>query len=611
MKFSQSFTRKIIRILECILLLCACYVCGLKGEQQKFLRETNDSKIEAFAGSDEKAADRPPIDGKDAKTTGKPVADEMIQETEETPYPLLLTPKGTKNIEFAIESEDIFCIYNGEKYGYLKKNGEEITEYIYDAAYPFSEGLACVMVNGKYGFIDENGEEVLPLQYEDAAPFQEGLAYFAAEDEYGFMTKDGTPAFYLDCDSVSSFREGLAYFSLDGKYGYIDKTGQVVIEPLYSDADYFKDDLAFIEIEGHKGAINTKGEIVIPVKYDDMNRSGDYICAWVGNIVSPDEYDYYTLSGDVVSKEEYENRNLSDDMAYPDENENIYMIQEDSRITITDKKGKILLSVKCDYVSSDIYRDYRNYILRRYGDDKQDHILILAENKEADISDTLLKNSITPRIELYWQLTHGKNIEIIYPDNEVAKVQLFDTWNELNYIKKIKLHNVSHSELPVLLAYEKPCIKIGFGFPMSDSTIYGIRDNQLQCLVRGEECGGSARGDYVCFWRDVQSGEILIGNRGNAGGFGGYAVYGSIYKYEEGNAAIIFDYEWIRQDRENYSGQDLYNNAHLFYDDNEVPYTQESIQEAESVNEYTVKEDRVSIEDYEDACSRYQYFNVY
>lgn len=698
------------------MLLCACYVCGLKNEQQKLLGETNKPKLEAFAGSDEKETNRPPADRKDAKTTEKPVAEETTQETEETPYPLLLTPKGTKNIEFAIESEDIFCIYNGEKYGYLKKNGEEITEYIYDAAYPFSEGLACVMINGKYGFINEKGEEALPLIYEDAAPFQEGLAYFATEDEYGFMTKDGSLAFCPECDSVSSFQEGLAYFSIDGKYGYIDKKGQVVIEPLYSDADYFKDGIAFIEIDGCKGAIDTKGEIVIPVKYDSMSRSGEYICALSGNVVLPEAYAYYTLSGDIVSQEEYMNRNLSDHAALQNENENIasadneenkrvllqeklegiydyvgdihngraevklgeyygivdgngellvpveydfvilyvdgsyclqqaedmflysyeqellykmygvdensyssrysitmikdgYKIQDDNRIVIIDKRGNKLLSVTCDYAANRIYRDNTNYILYRYGNDKQDRILILEENKETDISDTLLKNSITPRMELYWKLTHGKNVEVVNPDHEVTNTNLYNTWNEFNYLKKMKLHTVSRSELPILYCYEEPCISVGF--PMSDSALYGIGDNQLQCLVRGEECGGSARGDYVCFWKDVQSGEILIGNRGAAGGFGGYAGYSSIYEYEEGKAAILFYYEWIRQSSENYAQQDLYNNAHLFYDDNDIPYTKDSIQETESVNEYSVNEERVSLQAYEDACSQYRYFTVY
>ena len=200
-------------------------------------------------------------------------------EINEPQYPMLITPTLTKQIDFAIESEDIFCIYNGEKYGYMTQSGQEITDYIYDVAFPFSEGLACVNRNGKYGFIDTDGNETIPLIYEDVAPFQEGLAYFSTEKEYGFLEKDGTVAFYLECDSVSSFQEGLAYFSLDGKYGYIDKSGNLVIPCNwnYSFGYAFSDKFATVSDENSKkGCINTLGELVVPCEYESVYYSEGY-----------------------------------------------------------------------------------------------------------------------------------------------------------------------------------------------------------------------------------------------------------------------------------------------------------------------------------------------
>lgn len=141
----------------------------------------------------------------ETESTEMEISENIENDTTLENHPVLVTPTLTSNIEFVIESEDIFCIYNGEKYGYMKQTGEEITDYIYDMAYPFSEGLACAILDGKYGFIDTNGAEAIPFIYEDAAPFCEGLAYFSTKEEYGFITKDGNIAFYLDCDSVSSF----------------------------------------------------------------------------------------------------------------------------------------------------------------------------------------------------------------------------------------------------------------------------------------------------------------------------------------------------------------------------------------------------------------------
>lgn len=523
MKFLQSINNKMIWLAVYALLLFLCSGCASKDGQQdkEILEETAEEATKATTENG----------------TVEKIDRDAVGETDERQYPVLLTPTRTKNIAFAIESENIFCICNGEKYGYLKKTGEEITYYTYDTAYPFSEGLGCVMVDGKYGFINENGEEAIPFIYEDAAPFQDGLAYFATEEEYGFMDKDGTPVFYLDCDSISSFKEGFAYFSIDGRYGYLDKTGQVVIDAEYSGADYFKDGLAFVEIDGYKGAVNTKGEIVIPVQYDSIRREDGYIFA-----ISGDETEYYSLTGDVIPQEVYANQ-------------------------------------------------------------------VNAENEDDDISDILLKNSITPRIKLYWELTHGKPMDILNTENEVVNVKKFATWGESDYRKTAKLYDVLQNGRPLLYCMEEPAIQQSF--PLSDSALYGIKDNQLQCLVSGEECGGSLRGDYVCFFKDMESGKNLIGNQGSAGGFGGIATYGRIYDYETGNANLIFSYEWIMQSAGNYTEEDLYNNVCLFYDENDNPYTLDTILDAETVQEYLVNEERVGKDIYENACKQYRCFTLF
>ena len=596
---------------------------------------------------------------------------------EELPYPILLTTTLTTRIDFAIESEDIFCIYDGEKYGYMKLTGEEITDYIYEAAFPFSEGLACAMLDGKYGFIDTDGKEAIPFIYENAAPFSEGLAYFSAEDTYGFMTKDGETAFYLDCDSVSSFREGLAYFSIDGKYGYIDKNGEIAIEPVYSDADYFKNGIAFVNIDGCKGAINTKGEEVIPVIYDHIYWNENYIITETGA-----EKEYYLVNGDHVSKTsdesvqaeengeileklkstydyvgnfyhgraevfdgtyygvvdeqgelliplEHSDVRVFEDGSYlldnellynydheliyhattrsPSLNGDFYEIEQDEGLLLIDKNGQTVLSVAFEYNTHDIYGDYSNYVLTQY--DGTDQILIISNQDDIDLSDILLKNSITPRIELYWKATYGENIEIENDNQEVTQTQQFTSWCKDNYIKKARLYDAENSGVPILYCYEKPVIS--YMCAMSESSLCSIQDDHLKLLVTGYECGGTARGDYVCFWREQESGEVLIGYKGAAGGFGGYAGYGAAFNYESGEKQEKYSYQYIWQTIGNYEQEELLENAELFYDDNDVPYTQETIQSAEYVNEYLINDERVTVEEYQNAYRQYVYMDLF
>jgi len=85
-------------------------------------------------------------------TDEKALSENNIYESnveEKIEYPLIIKPTS-REISLAYQSEGIFCIYTGEKFGFVKENGTEITPYIYDFAYPFSEGLACVMKDGKY-----------------------------------------------------------------------------------------------------------------------------------------------------------------------------------------------------------------------------------------------------------------------------------------------------------------------------------------------------------------------------------------------------------------------------------------------------------------------------
>lgn len=94
--------------------------------------------------------------------------------------PLLVIPSSAEWIDLVFVSEGMYCIFDGDQYGFSSEDGRKITPCIYDIANPFSEGLACVSKEGKYGYIDVEGETAIPFVYDRATPFVEGLAYFVA-----------------------------------------------------------------------------------------------------------------------------------------------------------------------------------------------------------------------------------------------------------------------------------------------------------------------------------------------------------------------------------------------------------------------------------------------
>ena len=62
------------------------------------------------------------------------------------------------------------------KFGFINKEGKEVTSLKYDYAWSFSEGLAAVKLNDKFGFINKAGKEVIPLKYDHAYRFENGNA---------------------------------------------------------------------------------------------------------------------------------------------------------------------------------------------------------------------------------------------------------------------------------------------------------------------------------------------------------------------------------------------------------------------------------------------------
>lgn len=222
-------------------------------------------------------------------------------------YPLVADVGVDVWIEELIDSEGIYWIYAGEKYGFITEDGKKLSTgdggdpFIYDVAYPFHEGLACVCIDGKYGYIDADGKVAIPLLYDRATPFMEGLAYFAVGDTCGFMDHTGNVVFELTCDSVSSFQEGLAYFSVGGRYGYLDQNGQVVIEALYDDAEYFRNGLARVRKGSGYGVIGRDGSYILEPEYDSIEINDDFMEA-----VRGEQKEYFDTQGKRLPFDEYD-----------------------------------------------------------------------------------------------------------------------------------------------------------------------------------------------------------------------------------------------------------------------------------------------------------------
>lgn len=167
---------------------------------------------------------------------------------------------------------------DGNKYGYLDKEGKMKINAQFDAAMPFSEGLAAVASKNKetgetkWGYIDDKGSIVISYQFKNLNAengFSEGLALVNDGKKFGFIDKVGKYIINPQFDGATSFKNGFALIQQGSMVGYIDKEGKIVINPQFSDASYFSGSMAKAASSDRKyGYIDKEGKFIINPQFE-------------------------------------------------------------------------------------------------------------------------------------------------------------------------------------------------------------------------------------------------------------------------------------------------------------------------------------------------------
>ncbi len=585
-------------------------------------------------------------------------------------FPKEIIP-NVKNLDFVIQSENMLCVSNKGKIGYINIAGEDITDFEFDYGTPFNEGLACVKKDGKYGFINNLGEVVLPFKYDNASAFNDGLAYFQISDKYGFINNKGEQVVALDCESVSSFNEGLAFFSNGGKYGYINAKGETVIEAQYDDAGYFDNGVAIVRKGPYIGCINTKGDVVVPFEYIFIEKKDKTIIAHIKFFKDQVYYDY---NGNVI-KEEFENETRANTNTNQEEYEfvdGLAIVYKESKYGIIDennrevvafgaydfiyslsdkvvafKQGEVykvgnrkglLVSDNSYYRLIPLYNKSGNIIYENnngYGilDENGKEILhknysyirsvigsdytYLASDYNSDISNTIILTGMDTNSEkmdddLKRFVLKNHITPKIGVYNDFANKNVVHTYNNedsnVEWLSRVKLFKVDDYQQPILYFYEEPAIS--GGFPESNSAFYSVENNALQVINWESECGGSARGTYAQLYYDNTCGKTLLGSAGAFGGFGGFAVVHNVMTEEN----ISIDFSDVSQSIKSYDYSDdfLLENYYLFYEDESTTYTKGNIlqNKENSAYVYYINDKLVTREDYNIKLNEYNKINM-
>lgn len=555
-------------------------------------------------------------------------------------------------------------------YGYLDRRGNVMAEPVYDDAGSFCGGLAIVMRDGGYGVLGMDGKEILQPEYgsvevEDAFILaeknglwycfdgegrqvleegqeriyvREGLLLIKRRDQFGLADGDGrvllepeygmlypipekklviaeldgvwgvldyegkeTVPFLYSWISYDDRGDGLQvtcterseedawdYRHYKGFLGFTEADGFTEIVPAYDSMSFFVGDRAVVSVDKKYGLIRRDGTLELPIEYDLIRLFEDGSMAlWTNDMAR-----LFDSSGKMICSGEFDSIT-----AYG----RGYEVTKDGKHGFLNGQGEQLLPVIYDYCSDyDICGADNVRSMTRYGQGVREVLVKTDEEEGTDLREVFLQNYITPRAGEYLDFLENGSVSV-EEGGFIAELSEFSQACR----SFSKLYRIG--EEVVLYFHAEPYEEMNF--PLSNSGFFALRGGKITELAAGYECGGSMRGDSVCFWYDKEKSRRLPGVRGSWGGFGGYAYGGYVYELEDGKADLSVSWYSVSQTVGNYDVDELLENAELFYDSEGRPCTRESVLEAGSVTEYEVDEVRITKEYFEEIRGRYCYMD--
>lgn len=165
---------------------------------------------------------------------------------------------------------DFISIRKQKRWGAVNKTGEQLLPYQFDviSSSPINE-IGFVSNNDDYWLIDRQGNRLSQEIYQNITISPSGLIKIQQNDKMGYLKKDASS--YIPClydYGDDDFSDELLLVSKNQKLGFLDREGNTAIDFVYDFASPFQDGYALV-IQGQKlGVINTKGELVVPFEFE-------------------------------------------------------------------------------------------------------------------------------------------------------------------------------------------------------------------------------------------------------------------------------------------------------------------------------------------------------
>ncbi|MDF2435752.1 MAG: repeat-containing protein [Bacteroidota bacterium] len=252
---------------------------------------------------------------------------------------------------------DLLVIENDQHYALFKRNGEQVTEFLYQGIGVWNQGLAMVSKDGKQGFIDKDGKVVIPLVYNHVDQMTTTPVRVNKDGKWGFIDSKGKIVIPIIYEDATGFGV-TAKVKKDGKWGIIDNDGKEVLAAAYESLGYYKDGVAVARQNGKYGYIDMAGNVIIPFEYDhagSFNLGRAYVS-------KNKKWGHINKKNEITTPLIYEQTNDFAPQGYA----GVKLNGLSGRVDTT---GKVILPIR--YVGIDHYYDGMLKVMRMEGDTKK------------------------------------------------------------------------------------------------------------------------------------------------------------------------------------------------------------------------------------------------
>ena len=250
------------------------------------------------------------------------------------------------------------------KYGYINRQGVEITPLKYDSAGQFNGTFGWVQLDGKSGAVNRQGEEVIPLVYDEIFdPICIAPRIVRIGDKYGFVGyKTGKPITPVKYDNVTDWLllykmsetqeyEFLAKVKIDEKWGCINAHGEEILPVVYDEilVKDFQPLCIKVKLDGKWGCFSLNGKELLPPQYDDIIYNKPFIAAQLGG-----KWGFFDDNGKKITDFKYDEfekyKFVYDFLEASQESSGILIVGKDGKFGYINERGVEITPLKYDRI---------------------------------------------------------------------------------------------------------------------------------------------------------------------------------------------------------------------------------------------------------------------